>query len=65
MEEEWGSDIVFSHGTNQKAGVAMLIGKKLAVCQVENKICDSRGRYIILEIRLNNELITIKYICTQ
>ena len=27
-KEEWGSDIIFSHGTNQKAGVAMLIGKK-------------------------------------
>ena len=39
----------FSHGTNHSKGTMILINPKIK-CNVQKKICDKNGRYIILDI---------------
>lgn len=58
-KRDWGNDIFFSHGTSHSAGVAILIGKSNEKVNNSNVMCDNQGRYIILEVELNKEVITL------
>jgi len=53
---QWGGKIIFSHGTSNSKGVAILISTALEE-HVSNIISDAEGRYIILDIVKDN----IKY----
>ena len=48
-QAEWGGEVSFSHGTNHSKGTMILINPKIK-CNVQKKICDKNGRYIILDI---------------
>ena len=48
-QAEWGGELFFSHGTNHSKGTIILINPKIK-CNVQKKICDKNGRYIILDI---------------
>lgn len=56
-EREWSGECFFSHGSNHSRGVCILISQKLKL-KVLRSECDSDGRYIILEIEVQN----IRYI---
>ncbi|KAJ8024237.1 hypothetical protein HOLleu_36913 [Holothuria leucospilota] len=55
---EWGHDIIFSHGTNTSKGVAVLFRAGLSPI-VSKKITDVHGRFIILDITVNNDSFTL------
>ncbi|KAJ8039679.1 hypothetical protein HOLleu_13759 [Holothuria leucospilota] len=57
---EWGNDIIFSHGTNTSKGVAVLFRADLSPT-VSKKITDVHGRFIILDITVNNDIFT--FVC--
>ena len=46
--------IAFSHGETNARGVAILFNPKMNV-KIERMNCDNGGRYIIADVRLNNE----------
>ena len=46
---EWDGELFFSHGTNHSKGTMILSNPKIK-CNVQKKICDKNGRYIILDI---------------
>ena len=55
---EWGGDIVFSHGTSKSRGVCILMPK--GMLQVtSNKQCDLDGRIIAIEIGQGEENILL------
>ena len=49
---QWGNKCIFSHGTSQSRGVALLLSKKLAN-SVEEIRRDMNGRYIICKIKVD------------
>ena len=51
---EWGGDIIFSHGTSNSKGVAVLFNALSHVKPI-NKIKDKNGRYIITTIQLGDK----------
>lgn len=54
---EYGSDIVYSHGTNDSRGTMILLGKGLEYKFKDKSkqiICDSNGRYVILDIEIQD-----------
>ena len=53
-KDEWNGEIIFSHGSSQSRGVAVLIPKTLS-WDIKDIITDSNGRYIILKICNDNE----------
>ncbi len=58
MERNWkrdwgGGDIVFSHGTSNSRGVAILFSEEYTG-KIVKKYCDGDGRFIILDILLDN-----------
>ena len=55
---EWGGKIFFSHGTSNSKGVMILINPKLD-CKIENCISDRRGRYIILDVSIDDSRVTL------
>ena len=63
MERNWkrdwgGGDIVFSHGTSNSRGVAILFSEEYTG-KIVKKYCDGDGRFIILDILLDNTIYTI------
>lgn len=48
---EWGSKIIFNHGTNFSKGVAVLFQRHFPV-QINSTHIDTDGRYIILELKV-------------
>ena len=50
---EWGSTIYFSHGSNDSRGV-MILSNRNSECKVLKSFCDLEGRYVIMEIEINN-----------
>ena len=54
-KNEWGADIVMSHGSPHSCGVAILF-KKGVDCTIRSKIVDALGRYIILKAEINDKL---------
>ena len=53
-QKEWGSSIVFSHGTGKSKGVAILFPSNLDIV-VNEKITDKDGRFILLDLDVNNQ----------
>ena len=47
-KNEWGTEIIMSHGSANSCGVAILI-KKGVDCKICSKISDPLGRFIILK----------------
>ena len=48
---QWGNKIVFSHGTNQKGGVAILFSTEMQ-CEFKECITDEEGRILLLDLTL-------------
>ena len=55
---EWGGKVFFSHGTTNSKGVMILINPKLD-CKVEKRILDNSGRFIILDVALEDTHIIL------
>ena len=51
---EWGGEIVFSHGTNQSRSVAILFQKNFEY-NIEKTHTDSEGRFVELAIKIEDE----------
>ena len=57
-ENEWGGKAFFSHGTNHSKGVITLINPSLNF-KVEKVIPDKQGRFIILKLSLEENVIVL------
>ena len=55
---EWGGKVFFSHGTSNSKGVMILINQKLD-CKVDKCILDNSGRFIILDVALEDAHIIL------
>ena len=55
-ESEWGGRIIYSHGTTNARGVAILISKEFRT-KVRNIETDEDGRYIIVDLHEIDEVI--------
>ena len=53
---EWGGKVFFIHGTANSKGVMILINPKLD-CKVQKCISDNNGRFIILDVALEDSHI--------
>ena len=51
-KNEWEGDILFSHGSSQARGVAILFKKDLAL-HIHNVTKDNQGRYIVADLEIN------------
>ena len=56
--QEWGGEIIFSHGSRDSRGVCILFKKGLDVT-VNSKIIDSEGRCIILDLTIQDTALYI------
>ena len=50
---EWGWEILYSHGTNQKKGVCILISPQFNGFQMEYSCSNSEGQIILANININ------------
>ena len=57
-QAEWGGEVFFSHKSNHSKGTMILINPKIK-CNVKKKICDKKGRYIILDIEFADTRIVL------
>ena len=58
-ETDWGNrNIIFAHGTNKSKGVAILLPSKID-CKVITQICDPDGRYIAVELNIDDNQIWV------
>jgi exonuclease III len=57
-KQEWGGHIIFSHGTSNSKGVAILFPKNLDY-NIDNINTDSNGRLILIKIKINETLYNI------
>ena len=55
---EWGGKILFNHGSVSARGVCVLINKKFD-CKPMVRLKDTEGRLLILEVKINEQLITL------
>ena len=55
---EWGGKAFFSHGTSNSKGVMILINPNLD-CKIEKCISDKSGRYIILDVSVDDTRLTL------
>ena len=55
---EWGAEIIMSHGDSNSRGVAVLMKKGVEVI-VHSKIMDPQGRFIILKVEFNGNLYVL------
>ena len=53
---EWGAEIIMSHGSSNSRGVAVLMKKGVEVI-VHSKIMDPQGRFIILKVEFNENSV--------
>ena len=56
--KEWGAPVLFSHGSTNARGVAILINNSLNITIQQSEI-SSDGRFIVLKADINNETYTI------
>ena len=54
-KNEWGGEIILSHGSPNSCGVAILL-KKGVDCVFHSKILDPQGRYIILKAEIKDKM---------
>ena len=57
-KNEWGGDMIMSHGSSNSCGVAILF-KKGFDCTVLSKIEDPLGRYLILKAEIKDKLYVL------
>ena len=57
-KNEWGADMIMSHGTSNSCGVAILF-KKGVDCTVHSKFLDPSGRYVILKAEIKDKLYVL------
>ena len=55
---EWGGKAFFSHGTSNSKGVMILLNPKLD-CKIEKCIPDKNGRYIILDVSVEDSRLIL------
>ena len=55
---EWGGDIFFAHGTRNSRGVCILFKNKITK-KIHNSQSDPNGRYIILDVEVNDKRLTL------
>ena len=64
-KNEWGAEIIMSHGSANSRGVAILI-KKGVDCKICSKISDPSGRFIILKVIIQeNVYILVNILCSK
>ena len=56
---EWGGKILYSHGTNRKKGVCILISPQFNEFQIEYSCSDSEGRIVLANININSAEISL------
>ena len=59
-KNEWGSEMISSHGSSNSQGVAILF-KNGIDCSINHKIVDPEGRYIILKACIQDYVLTNAY----
>ena len=57
-EAEWGGKVFFSHGSSNSKGVMILVNPKLEL-KVEKCITDKNGRYILLDLIVDESHIIL------
>ena len=57
-ENEWGGKGIFSHGNTQSRGILILMNKQLYK-SISNIYKCTQGRYIILDLKQNDQTITL------
>ena len=59
-KNEWGNDIVFSHGENNSKGVAILCPKQTQNIEILNTSRDKEGRLCVINLKIDsNEMCLI------
>ena len=53
-KKEWGSEIIFSHGSSNARGVAVLIKSSLDIV-IQHKLLNSNGRSITLKVKIKDK----------
>ncbi|KAL9961456.1 hypothetical protein ACROYT_G030398 [Oculina patagonica] len=53
-KKEWGSEIIFSHGSSNARGVAVLIKSGLDIV-IQHELLKSNGRSIVLKVRIKDK----------
>jgi len=56
---EWGGDVFFSHGANNARGTAIFLKPEAKNIEVHKTITDKEGRYIILDLSINDIRLTL------
>jgi len=56
--KEWGNEIIYSHGTNNSRGVAILVWSKHNY-NISNVVRDNDGRFLLIELEINEEKYVI------
>jgi len=54
-KNEWGGEIIMSHGSTNSRGVAILFNKGVD-CIIPSKILDPVGRYVILKVEIKDKM---------
>ena len=57
-KSEWGGEIIFAHGESNSKGVCILLQKSLDY-RIISKIIDVSGRFLILEIKIEDKVLVI------
>ena len=57
-KNEWGGEIIFSHGENNTRGVCIMLKNNFNHI-IHESVCDEEGRYVILDISVNDLRITL------
>ena len=56
---EWGSEILFSHGTTSSRGVALLTQPQNYPFDIKVISCDPEGRFLFAELKIDNTIFIL------
>ena len=62
--KEWGASVLFSHGSTNARGVAILIRNGLNIT-IQLSETSSDGRFIVIKAAIDNEIYNCKYIWSK
>lgn len=57
-KNEWGAELICSHGSSNSRGVAILIKKGLD-CVIHSQIVDTSGRYIVVKAAIKDKMYVL------
>ena len=57
-KNEWGAELICSHGSSNSRGVAILIKKGLD-CVIHSQIIDTSGRYIVVKVAIQDKMYVL------